>query len=242
MPHLLSAARLIAAAAVPAALVACSSGSVQALAPSPTTSVKPRAVPTSANPDAGLLTGTQLKTALAPASFFPAGFVTDASGTRDSGPYYEAPDVTSVPKPDCTKLGGTSWTNITGIAGVSFAQNDYLDKTTTSEIAQEIDVYRGQTAQTVMGKLTGISAVCPSYSDFQTNSKVTVGGKAESGLGDGAYIITLTDPAWQEGSTLVAARVGTAVVTVLSTYGTDNGSASALKLTGQIVAALKGKA
>lgn len=235
-------AGLFAAAALAVALVACSSGSTKASAPSGTTSVTPSAARTSADPDAGLLTGAQLKMALAPASFFPPGFVSDASGARYTGPYYQLPSAASVPKPDCAMLNGTSWTVITGITGVSFAQDDHTDKDTSGEIAQEIDVYRGQTAQTVIGKLGRISAVCPSFTDAQSSSKVSVGEKAESGLGDGAYILTLTDPAWQDGTTLVAARVGTAVVTVLSSYGTDNGGAMALKLTGQIVAALKGKA
>ena len=50
----------------------------------------------------------------------------------------------------------------------------------------------------------------------------------------------MTDPAWRGGTTLVAARVGTAVVTVLSTDGADNGRASAVKLARQLVAVLRG--
>ncbi|MEV8568160.1 hypothetical protein AB0436_21710 [Streptomyces sp. NPDC051322] len=44
------------------------------------------------------------------------------------------------------------------------------------------------------------------------------------------------------GTTLTAARVGTAVVTVLSSNGTDNGAAEGTKLTARIVSALNGKA
>jgi hypothetical protein len=40
----------------------------------------------------------------------------------------------------------------------------------------------------------------------------------------------------------VAARAGTAVVTVLSTAGPRNGHASALKLASHLVAALRGQA
>lgn len=147
-----------------------------------------------------------------------------------------------MPTPDCTKLSGTSWTNITGITGVSFAQNDYVDKNTSSEVAQQVDVYRGTTAQTVIGALGKLAAACPSYTDGQTNGKVTVSEKAAAGLGDAAYTITLTSPAWQGGTTLVAARVGTAVVTVLASSGTDTGAATATKVTGELIASLKGKA
>jgi hypothetical protein len=49
----------------------------------------------------------------------------------------------------------------------------------------------------------------------------------------------VTGRAWQSGSTLVAARAGTAAVTVLSTAGPGNGRASALKLASYLVAALR---
>jgi hypothetical protein len=197
----------------------------------------------SADPDAGLLTGTQLKAALAPASFFASGFAIDSTGSRNTGDGYVLPAVAKVPKPDCTKLLGTSWSSeITGISGVSFAQNDYVNKDASATVAQEIDVYRGTTAQTMMEALGKIPLACPSVTDSQTSSKAKVTEHVTAGLGDGAYTITLTDSAWQSGQTLVAARVGTAVVTVLSTDGADNGAATAEKLSRQLVAALKGKA
>jgi hypothetical protein len=153
------------------------------------------------------------------------------------------PAVADVPKPDCTKLAGTGWSGvITGIQGVSFAQNDYYNKNASATIAQEIDVYQGTTAQTMMKALGKISLACPSATDSQTSTKATVTEHATAGLGDGAYTITLTDSAWLNGQTLVAARIGTAVVTVLSTDGTDNGAATAEKLARRLVAALKGKA
>lgn len=235
------AATLLAAATLPLALAACSSGAMTASAPGGTAAT-PYAARTPANPDAGLLTGTQLKELLEPASYFPPGFRRDPGGTRDTGPHYQRPGTTGAPKPKCRLLGATSWTSITGIDGVSFAQDDYLDKASSAAIAQEIDVYRGPTAQTVMRKLGAISAVCPSYADAQTSSRAKVREKASRQLGEGGYVITVTDPAWSSGSTLIAARVGTAVVTVLSTGGADNGHASAMRLTSHLVAALRGRA
>lgn len=250
MHRLSTATKLLATAALPLALVACSPRSSTKAAATKASSTKVSAAKAAKaakataakNRNAGLLTGTQLKKALAPETFFPVGYASDASGARDTGRTYVAPKTTSVPAPDCTKLAGTSWIGITGVDGVSFAQNDYINKNTSEEMAQEIDVYRGTTATKVMDALAQISTACPSFTDSQTNSKVKISERAEAGIGDGAYTITETDSAWQGGTTLTAARVGTAVVTVLSSNGTDNGAASAKKLTTRIVSALRGKA
>jgi len=232
------AAALLAAAAVPLALAACSPGTASGPAPS----AAPPAAPAPASPDANLLTGTQLKGLLEPGSSFPPGFTSDPSGSRDTGPSYELPSTTQVRKPKCNMLGGTAWISITGISGVSFAQDDYIDKASSAEIAQEIDVYRGTTSQAVLRKVAGISAACPWYTDAQTGSRATIREQARPKLGDGGYVITVTDPAWRSGTTLVAARVGTAVVTVLSTAGADNGRASAMRLAAALAAELRGMA
>lgn len=105
-----AAKALIAAALLPLALTACSSATGTS-APS-ATAKKP-----SKDPNAGLLTGAQLKKALAPASFFAAGFAVDPKGARDSGTTYTAPSSSPAAKPDCTLLGGTSWISITGDSG-----------------------------------------------------------------------------------------------------------------------------
>lgn len=238
MHHLSTATKLLAVAALPLALVACSSSSTSTKA-SASAGTKSAAAK---DPNAGLLTGTQLKKALAPATYFPAGFASDSSATRDTGDSYSEPSVAAVSKPDCTRLDGTSWISLTGIDGVSFAQGDYINKNTSAEIAQEIDVYRGTTAKTVMGAVVKLASACPSFTDSQTSTKVKVSGHAEAGLGDEAYTITLTNSAWQSGTTLTAARVGTAVVSVLAGSGADNGAAAAKKLTSRVVSALNGKA
>ncbi|MGC4984188.1 hypothetical protein ACLQ18_26705 [Streptomyces sp. DT193] len=229
-----AAKALIAAAVLPLALTACSSAT--GTSTSSATAKKP-----SKDPDAGLLTGTQLKKALAPASFFAAGFAVDPKGARDSGTTYTAPSSSPAAKPDCTLLGGTSWISITGDSGVSFAQNDYVSKNTSEDIAQEIDTFRGTTATKVMANLKKAVATCATYTDADTHTKVKVAGADTTGLGDAAYTITLTNSAWQNGSTLIAAQSGTDVVTVLSTDGHDNGAATAKKLTARIVTSLKGE-
>ena len=234
-----AAATLLIAAAAPLAIAACTTGSPSA----PDQAARPAsAAPSPADPDAGLLTGTQLRGLLEPRSYFPRGYVRDSAGTRDTGRGYQQPDSTAVAKPKCRMLGATSWTSITGISGVSFAEGAYIDKASSSEIAQEIDVYRGTTSRAVMRKLGAVATACPWYTDPQTGSRATVSEQASPRFVEGGYVITVTDPAWRNGTTLVAARAGTAVVTVLSTDGADNGRASAVRLASQLVALLQGMA
>ncbi|MCX4827495.1 MULTISPECIES: hypothetical protein [unclassified Streptomyces] len=221
------AAAVLALAALPLTLTACSSGGSHDSDDAGKTASK-----TSRDPDAGLAKGARLKSALAPASFFGAGYRIDQDAARDTGDTYQEPssDPAALSKPDCTKLGGTSWLALTGDEGVSFAQNDYANEKTTADIAQQADVFRGKTAATVMRHLQKAVASCPTYKDADTKSDVKVAGTATSGLGDEAYTITLTDPAWENGTTLIAVRTGSAVVTVMSTDGHDNGAATAKKL------------
>lgn len=230
------ALKVLAVAALPLALAACSSGSSgSSSAADAAKTTKPK------DPNAGLLTGTQLKKALAPASYFASGFAVDPSVTRDTGDTYRAPATKGAAKPNCADLGATGWIDLTGIEGVSFAQTAYIDKNTSAELDQEVDVYRGTASADVMTALAKVVAACPVYTDSDSHTKVKVTGAKTAGLGDDAYTVTLTDSAWESGTTLIATRVGTAVVSVLSTDGHDNGAASAKKLTQQILTSLKGK-
>lgn len=231
------AAAVLAVATLPFTLTACSGSDGDGGGDKG--AAKPTATSDKA-PDAGLAKGADLKKALAPASFFGAGYKVDASGARDTGTTYQEPssDPAALSKPDCTKLGGTSWIAITGDEGVSFAQNDYVNAKTTADIAQEIDVFRGDTAATTLKHLKKTIAACSTYKDTDTKSEVKVAGTDTAGLGDEAYTITLTDPVWENGTTLIAARKGTALVTVMSTDGHDNGAATAKKLAAKITAAL----
>ncbi|WP_416972462.1 hypothetical protein [Streptomyces sp. 4F14] len=224
-------------AALPLALAACSSNSDSDSAPGKS-AAPAKAAPK--DPNAGILTGDQLTKALAPASYFAAGFAVDPTATRDTGSTYRAPETTAA-KPDCSGFGGTAWIELTGIKGVSFAQASYMDKNTTAELDQEIDAYRGTTSADVMTALKKVVASCPGYTDADTKSKVKITGAATPALGDEAYTITLTSDAWETGTTLVASRVGTNVVSVLSTDGPANGAASAKKLTEKVVASLNAR-
>ena len=226
---------LLAVAALPLALSACSSGSSS----DNDASAKPAK---QQNPNAGLLTGTQLKKVLAPASAFPTGFTHVADGSSDSGSQFLAPSARKTAKPDCTRLEGTAWIQVTGYeGGVSFAQDDYVNKDKTEEITQEIDQFQGTTAETVMKGLQSVAAECATFTDTDTHAKVKVTPRSTAGLGDEAYTMTLTSGSWENGTTLIAARSGKTVVTVLSTAGSDTGAATAKKLTTEILVSLKDK-
>ncbi|MFG2603829.1 hypothetical protein ACGFT2_09805 [Streptomyces sp. NPDC048514] len=230
-------ATALAVAALPLALSACSPAS------SSGTGAGASAEPAKAKDlNAGLLNGTQLKQVLAPASAFPAGFTREADGASDTGDEFLPPSGRSTAKPDCTRLEGTSWIQVTGFkGGVSFAQDDYVNQDSTEELAQEIDAFQGTTAKTVMKALRSVATGCATFTDTDTHAKVKVTGRTTAGLGDEAYTMTLTSGTWENGTTLVAARSGGTVVTVLSTAGSDDGAASAAKLTTRILGSLKAK-
>jgi hypothetical protein len=224
------------AALLPLAVAGCASGSSDAPAPSTSPNI---AVPTRTNPDAGLPTGTQLKAALAQPAYFPAGFAQEASAIRDTGDTYVQQTTTTPAKPDCTLLGGTGWFTISGIAGVSYAKASYVDKATNAVQDEEIFAYSGDSATAELGAVGSIAKTCPTYTDAQTHSPVKVTEAASSGLGDAGYTITLTDSAWQSGSTLQASKVGSDIVFVYSTSGPRNGATDATKLSKYVVSKLK---
>ncbi|MFK0285503.1 hypothetical protein ACIQVL_34270 [Streptomyces sp. NPDC090499] len=228
------AVMLLAAAALPLALTACSTGSTDAGTGTGTSAQPAKAK----DPNSGLYTGTRLKTALAPASAFPSGLALESDGSADSGGQFLSPAARKAGKPDCTRLETTSWIQVSGYkGGVSFAQNGYASK--TEEVDQEIDAFQGSTAAAVMKALRTVAAECATYTDTDAHAKVKLTGSDTAGLGDEAYTMTLTSGYWENGTTLIAARSGSSVVTVLSTAGGDNGAASAKKVTTTILSALR---
>lgn len=223
------AVALIGCAALSLSVAACSSSTSGTTGSGATTA----AAATSADPDAGLPTGSQLKADLL-STGIPAGYTLDSSGSVDTGSSYQEPSA-SAPAGGCASLDGTSWISIAGQGPVSFAQNDYIDKDSSEEFAQEIDAFQGTTAQDVMTALAGIVAKCPSFKDSQTDSTVKVSVATSSSPEDGSVVITLTDPAWGGTNTLEAIRVGHSVVTVLSSA--TSGSAAVAKSTATQIAA-----
>jgi hypothetical protein len=232
MRHPSRFAKTLVVAALPLALAACSTGSSDTAAPAKATKAK--------DPNAGLMTGTQLKKTLAPASVFPSHLTPVADGAADSGGQFLDPSSRNTAKPDCSKFENTSWIDVTGYkGGVSFAQDDYANKDRTEEMVQEIDEFQGTTATAVMKEVQNAATACATFTDTDAHAKVKLSGRATPGLGDEAYTITLTSGLWENGTTLVAARVGNSVVTVMSTAGSDNGAANAAKLASHVAGSLK---
>ncbi|MFJ3642453.1 hypothetical protein ACIPRD_22180 [Streptomyces sp. NPDC090108] len=227
-------AKTLAVAALPLALAACSTGT--------DSSAKPEKAAKAADPNAGLLTGTQLKAAL-PKSVTPASLLPVKGGSPDSGDDFMDQSPRSTAKPKCSDFESNAWPSLSGYqGGVSFAQGDFVNKAQTEEIADEIDAFQGETAKSVMKGIRDAVAACPTFTDTDAHAQVKAEGHAAPGLGDEAYTIRLTSPRFENGSTLVAARVGNSVATVMSTAGNDDGAATAGAVITHIVDALKAKA
>ena len=196
----------------------------------------------STQPTTPLLTGSQLKGFLAPASDFPSGFAPVAAETQDTGTGYEQQSINPPPTPQCALFDTNGIITITGYSPVSFAQGDYQSTTVPGEYAQEIDVFQGTASQSLMTALAAAAFVCPTYPDSETNTTAHVKQATTTVDGDPALVFTTTDSAWKGGLTIEAVRVGTAVVTVMaSTQTNDNGGPEAARLAGTIVANLAGK-
>jgi hypothetical protein len=233
------AAALIGCAALSLSVAGCSSsGSGSSATGSSAGSVAASshaATTAAADPDAGLPTGTQLKADLL-STGLPSGYSLDSSGSVDTGSDYQSPsDSQPTGGSDCSNLAATSWVDFAGHGSVSFAENDYVDKGTSEEFAQEIDAFQGTTAQAVMTALADITAKCPSYKDSSTSSTVKVSVATSASPQDGSVVITLSNSAWEGTTTLEAVRVGQTVVTVLCS--TTSGSATMAKSTATQIAA-----
>jgi hypothetical protein len=214
----------LAVAVLPLLAAACS-------AAAPSGSPAPPASSAAARPDAGVLTGTQLKARLAPPASFPPGFTSDPTVTRDSGTGYQAAaPAATLP---CSRLNGSAWIDLSHVTPASFAQGFYADSGTSETYAQEIDGYQGTGASQAMAGLRKLAVTCPSFADAQTKSTATVHLAPGPKLGDDALTFELTDPSWAGDTALVAVRVGTSVVTVLysASHGTGLSQATSLATT-----------
>jgi hypothetical protein len=227
-------APIAAVAALPLFLTACASLSSPAQQAGSSASASPK------SPDAGLLTGNQLKSKLEPSSWFPAGFSFDTQGAVDSGLAYQQPS-TSAAAPHCQNLNATAWIGLAGIGSVSFAENDYLDQSTSEQYAQEIDVFQGTGAETAMANLRKLARTCPSFKDSQTSSSFTVTLRPGPKLGDDSLGFRLSSPRWQGDTALAAVRVGTAIVTVLYSADSGTGAAQATRLATAVAGNLERK-
>ncbi|GII31101.1 hypothetical protein [Planotetraspora mira] len=196
------------------------------------------ATPPAKAPVEKVLTGTELNAMLLAADAMPKGFKLNSDGARNSGDILTEDSTSTVPRSKvCGILLQTAWIRASGIEGAGFAQNDYTGPGQSGQFAQEIDTFHGDNAKKVMSALRKAFGSCASFTDKSDGmtAKVKIVRTAVPGMGDEAIKAVETSPAWQGGTTLVAARVGNAVVTTLyNSSGKDKGAAG-VKMTKAIV-------
>jgi hypothetical protein len=212
----------VAAAGCGAGGHAASSGTTKAATASPRqTTASPSPSPSET------LDGNTLYTLLMSASAMPAGFRIDSSGTRNAG--QSLPQDTSQPvsaSQACNLLVGTGWILVSGVVTSDFAENDYINASKTAEVSQEIDLFQAGDATKVMSRLWQVFGRCRSFSDQQNGSTEAISQTRArvAGVGDGAIKAVQTSPDFNGGNTLVAVRVGNAIVTCWeSSPGSDDG-------------------
>lgn len=220
-------AGLCAAAAL--ALTACSSAAGTSTAPDGSATASGASATAASATPAALLSGSKLDALLLPADAIPTQLKADPSGSQNTGDGFNppvSPSSLSTSKA-CNLLTGTSWINTSGLSSASFAQNDYTSSS-GEMFAQEIDAFRGTAAETVMSHLKKVFKECASFTmDVDGNpyaAKVTT--KELSGVGDQALQAVVTSPSLRGGTTLVAVRTGSSVITTLYN-DTDSGTGSA---------------
>ena len=183
----------------------------------------------SASPSA-TLDGNTLYSLLLPTSAMPKGFRIDSSGTRNSG--QALPQDASQPvsaKQACNLLTGTSWILAGGINSSDFAENDYTNTGKTEEIAQEVDFFQPGDATKVMSRLWQVFGRCRSFTQQAagTTAKTSMTRARLRKVDNGGIKAVQLSPVLDGGTTLVAIRVGDAVVTCLdSSAGSDDGAAA----------------
>lgn len=227
---------VIGAVALTALLTGCSSASTTTGASSTDAVASSAVPPTSADPNAGLKDGTQLKALLPSTKDLPAGFKVIPAVVRDSADVFGPPSTATAPMSSaCKKLDTNAWIDGAGIGSAAFAQTGFNDSY-GDEIDAEIDSFRGTLAQKVMTNLRKLFAACSRYKTTTSGTPTTVKVVAKAGprVGDDSVRAVMTSPVWTGGTTLVAVRVGKAVVTILYSSSRSDLGAKAANLAATI--------
>ena len=172
----------------------------------------------------------------------PKGFSEDKSGTLNTGQQLPVDSPSPVPSGQvCQGLEQTGWIGAGGISTGDFAQSDYLNAGHSAEVAQEIDVFTGNDAQQAMTTLWAQFGHCASFSypSNGTTEKATMKRKRLTGAGDEAIEAVSVSPGFEGGLTLVAVRVGSAIITVLDSSPAGDLGAPAVGYATQITQRLQ---
>jgi hypothetical protein len=159
----------------------------------------------------------------------PEGYTVDKSSTIYDGVALPTDSPSPVPSSQiCDALAQTAWIRTAGFDTADFAEADYLSASRTEEIAEEIDAFQGTDAQSAMTALWQVFGRCKTYVQLYNGvtATVTLTRSAVSSQPAGIKAVELS-PEFHGGETIVAIRVGYAIVTVLdSSEGSDDGSAA----------------
>lgn len=222
------------AVALPVLLTACSSGGRAAASTASPSAAVPSTAPSgapSSPSDSGMpVTGSLLKTALD--KHVPAGFRVDKSGVADSGLSFDIE--TNGPAKSakhCADLDATSWVDVAGVSGVSYAMTYYLDKHDHA-LGEEIDAFDSAAhAERALTQLAGFMRKCDSYTDKSAGSgaaAINLVTLPAPSLGPGAVQGIAVSPNLAGRLALVAAQSGPNVITVL--YVADSSSMKATSI------------
>ena len=186
-------------------------------------------------------TGTDLMTFMAHPSALGPDFTVDTAVDATLGDRGAPSTVDDVAKTDCKELLHSSWTVQLG-NGQATAMRLYKSHN-TQEVSEDLDLYEDDaTAESVMKNVGRLGGVCDGFTDPDSELKVAMKTRTLSGVGDQAYLVTLTNPQWQEnGNILVAVRVGDVVATfyVLDLFAKDGGVSLATKAADDVARKLK---
>jgi len=172
----------------------------------------------------------------------PKGFSEDKTGTLNTGQQLPADSPSPIPSGQvCRSFEQTGWIQVAGISTGDFAQSDYLNADHSAEVAQEIDVFTGDDAQHAMTTLWTQFGHCASFSypSNGTTEKATMTRKKLTGTGDEAIEAVSVSPGFDGGLTLVAVRVGSAIITVLDSSPSRDLGAPAVSYATQIAQRLQ---
>jgi hypothetical protein len=152
--------------------------------------------------------------------------------TRDSAEVFGPPVAPVEPtRASCKELATNLWIQGAGIESASFAQTGFGDDI-GSEIDAELESYRGDDAKKVMANARTLFTLCAKFKmQVKGAGRATIKVVSKPGpkIGDESVRAILTSPVWEGGSTLLAVRVGTEVVSILSSSARSNGGPAAAK-------------
>ena len=177
-------------------------------------------------------TGAQLKAALV--TDMPPGFALNPEATADTGAALQHEvNGAMLSVTHCADLDATSWIQVSGMSGVSFAQSDYLDGK-DQEIAQEVDAFDSpEHAARAVSQLKAFMKKCSTFRDSES-TRYHLAVSSVSGLGEGAVRGVIESARFEGGVVEVASVKGNDVITVLYSATTLSSAKRAADLAAKI--------